>query len=174
MNTMNARSLEGEAMQHSNPWRAAALLLFVAALALGVAACSRGQAAEQSEEAGYSEAKVEAVEGTDLARVTLSQRAAERLGIQTAQVRAMRVAAPKPAGVATTRKVIPYAAVLYDERGDTWTFTSPQALTFLRQHVKVDFIEGDTAVLSEGPPVGTTVVTVGAAELLGTELGVGE
>ena len=161
-------------MQHSsNPWRAAALLLLVAALALGVAACSRGQAAEQSE-AGYSEAKVEAVEGTDLARVTLSQRAAERLGIQTAQVRAMRVAAPKPAGVATTRKVIPYAAVLYDERGDTWTFTSPQALTFLRQHIKVDFIEGDTAVLSEGPPVGTTVVTVGAAELLGTELGVGE
>jgi hypothetical protein len=29
-------------------------------------------------------------------------------------------------------------------------------------------------VLSEGPAAGTTVVTTGAAELLGTELGVGE
>jgi hypothetical protein len=29
-------------------------------------------------------------------------------------------------------------------------------------------------VLREGPPPGTTVVTVGAAELLGAELGVGE
>ncbi len=162
---------------HSNRWKPAALLL-VAALGLGVSACSRGQAAE--EEGGYRDAKVEAIKGTDLARVTLSQQAAERLGIQTARVKALRVATPGPAagagaaGKATVRKVIPYAAVLYDESGNTWTFTSPAALTFVRQPIKVDFIEGDRAVLSAGPAVGTTVVTVGAAELLGTELGVGE
>jgi hypothetical protein len=166
-------------MQHSNGWKTAALLLLVAALGVGVSACSRGQAAEE-EESGYRDAKVEPVEGTDLSRVTLSQQAAQRLGIQTAQVRAERVAAPSQAGgagaarKATVKKVIPYAAVLYDQTGDTWTFTSPQSLTFLRQHIEVDFIEGDRAVLLRGPAVGTAVVTVGAAELLGTELGVGE
>ena len=157
-------------MRHSNPWRAAALLLLVAALALGVAACSRGQ--EEAAAEGYRDAKVEPVEGTDLSRVTLSQQAADRLGIQTTAVREQRVTVPgQPAAM---HKVIPYAAVLYDESGDTWTFTNPQPLTYLRQPIKVDVIEGDTAVLSEGPAVGTTVVTVGAAELLGTELGVGE
>ncbi len=137
-------------------------MLLVAALAVGVSACSRGQAAD--EETGYRDAKVEAVKGTDLSRVTLSQQAADRLGIQTAQVRA------GPAG----RTIIPYAAVLYDETGDTWTFTSPQPLTYLRHQIEVDLIQGNRALLSAGPPVGTTVVTVGAAELLGTELGVGE
>jgi hypothetical protein len=158
-------------MQHSNRWRAAGLLL-AAALALGVSACSGGAAEEETQ--GYRDAKVEPVQGTDLSRVTLSRAAAERLGIQTTQVRAERVAAPgQPASTATTHKVVPYAAVLYDEQGDTWTFTNPGPLSYLRAHIRIDRIEGDTAVLSEGPPVGTTVVTVGAAELLGTELGVG-
>ena len=90
--------------------------------------------------------------------------AADRLGIQTAQVRAGT----------SGRKVIPYAAVIYNETGDTWTFTSPRPLTYLRQHIRIDLIQGEQAILLEGPPVGTAVVTVGAAELLGTELGVGE
>lgn len=164
-------------MQHSNRSRAT-LLLLVVALAIGVSACSREQAQEQT--GGYRDAKVEPVEGTSLSRVVLSQQAADRLGIQTAQVRGMRVAAPKPGGssggngAASIRKVIPYGAVLYDETGVTWTFTSPQPLTYVRQRIGVDFIEGDLAILSAGPAVGTTVVTVGSAELLGTELGVGE
>jgi hypothetical protein len=156
-------------MQHSNRWRVAALLL-AAALALGVSACSRGQTEETTTE-GYRDAKVEPVGGSDLSRVTLSAQAADRLGIETAQVSLQRVAA---AGQAAARKVVPYAAVIYDERGDTWTFTSPRPLTYLRRHIAIDVITGDMAVLSEGPPVGTTVVTTGAAELLGTELGVGE
>ena len=165
-------------MRHGNRSRATALLLLVAAVAAGVSACSREQAQERT--GGYRDAKVEPVEGTNLSRVVLSQQAADRLGIQTAQVRAMPVAAPRPdgssgsSGAATTRKVIPYGAVLYDETGDTWTFTSPRPLTYVRQHIDVDFIEGDRAVLSAGPAVGTTVVTVGSAELLGTERGVGE
>jgi hypothetical protein len=158
-------------MQLSNRWRVAVPLL-VAALALGVAACSRGQAEEQTE--GYRDAKVEQVAGSDLSRVTLSPQAAQRLGIATAQVTVQRVAAPgRPAASAAARKVVPYAAVIYDERGDTWTFTSPRPLTYLRRHIAIEFIQGDLAVLSDGPAVGTTVVTTGAAELLGTELGVG-
>ncbi len=167
----------GSPMRHSNPWRAAAPLLLVAALVLGVSACTRAGASGDGEGSGDA-AKVEPVEGTEQSRVILSQRAAERLGIQTAQVRDARVAGPKPASgkarPATTRKVIPYAAVLYDKNGATWTFTSPAHLTFLRRKIGVDYVEGDQAVLLDGPPNGTPVVTVGAAELLGAELGVGE
>jgi hypothetical protein len=67
------------------------------------------------------------------------------------------------------QKVIPYAAELYDPRGDTWTYTNPEPLIFVRHRIDVDFIEGDRAVLREGPATGTTVVTAGAAELFGVE-----
>jgi hypothetical protein len=33
---------------------------------------------------------------------------------------------------------------------------------------------GESAVLDQGPPTGTRVVTAGAAELFGTEFGVGK
>jgi hypothetical protein len=160
-------------MQHSR-WRAAVLLLLVAALTLGAAACSAAQDPGEAEVAGDA-VKLEPVEGTELSKVILSQRAAERLGIQTDHVRLARLARTRNGGgPATTRKVIAHAAVLYDESGDTWTFTSPQPLTFLRQPIDIDYIDGGSVVLRDGPPAGTTVVTVGAAELLGAELGVGE
>jgi hypothetical protein len=72
------------------------------------------------------------------------------------------------------RKVVPYAAVLYDTRGDTWVYTNPEPLVFVRHRVSVDYIEGDLAVLSDGPPSGTPVVTVGAAELFGIEFEIGK
>ena len=71
------------------------------------------------------------------------------------------------------RLVIPYAALLYDANGATWTYTSPEARVFERAPVTVDFIKGDRVVLTEGPSAGTKVVTVGAQELLGAEFGVG-
>jgi hypothetical protein len=43
-------------------------------------------------------------------------------------------------------------------------------LTFERQRIGIERIVGDLAVLSEGPPVGTPVVTVGAALLYGAEI----
>jgi hypothetical protein len=45
-------------------------------------------------------------------------------------------------------------------------------LTFVRAPIKVAEIQGDTAVLSKGPPEGTEVVTVGGEELLGTEFAI--
>jgi hypothetical protein len=45
--------------------------------------------------------------------------------------------------------------------------------TYAREPITVDFIEGDRAVLTAGPAAGTVIVTVGAAELYGTETGVG-
>ncbi len=72
------------------------------------------------------------------------------------------------------RKVVPYSAVIYDVQGDTWAYTNPEPLVFVRHSITIDYIERDTAVLLDGPPAGTAVVTVGAAELFGVELGVGQ
>jgi hypothetical protein len=152
-------------MHHGSRGTAAALLL-LAALCLGAAACSRTDT--EAEETPSDAVTLEPVQGTELSKVILSQRAAERLGIRTDRVRLQR----QPG--AGTRKVIAHGAVLYDEQGDTWTFTSPAPLTFLRQKIDIDYITGSSVVLRDGPPAGTTVVTEGAAELLGAELGVGE
>ena len=71
-----------------------------------------------------------------------------------------------------SHNVIPYAAVIYDTEGNTWVYTNPEPLVFVRQPIVVDYIEGDRAVLAEGIASGTQVVTIGSSELLGAELGV--
>ena len=72
------------------------------------------------------------------------------------------------------RLVVPYSAVIYDLEGATWIYISPEPLTYLRELVTVDHIEGDMAVLVDGPATGTEVVTVGVAELYGTDTGIGK
>jgi len=67
---------------------------------------------------------------------------------------------------------IPYSAVIYGVEGGVWTYTSTGPLTFVRAPITVASIQGDTAVLSDGPPPGTEVVTVGGEELLGTEFAI--
>jgi hypothetical protein len=112
--------------------------------------------------------RVEAVAGTDdLHRVILTAEAAERLDVQTVPVGEGEGEGMKQ------RTVVPYAAVLYETNGETWAYTSPEPLTFVRHRIVVESIDGDRAVLSEGPPAGTEVVTVGVAELFGAEYGVG-
>ena len=68
---------------------------------------------------------------------------------------------------------VPYAAIVYDAQGKTWTYVNEQPLVYKRAEITVDDISGDTARLSAGPPAGTQVVTTGAAELYGAEIGVG-
>lgn len=107
-------------------------------------------------------ASVEHFEGAEPARVRLTEEASQRLDIQTEVVQELEVGG-------TLRKVIPYAAVLYDTEGGTWTYTNPEPLLFVRRHITVDEIVSGQAILSEGPPAGTAVVTVGGAELYGSE-----
>jgi hypothetical protein len=102
------------------------------------------------------------IEDGDVPQVVLTDKAVQRLGIDFA-----------PVGGGPGAKVIPYAAVIYDSEGKTWAYTTPKALTFQRQPITVASITGDTATLTEGPDVGTRVVTVGGAELLGVEAGIG-
>ena len=112
-------------------------------------------------------AVVEPIEGSELSNVILSEEAAERLGIETATVGDANV--ESAAGETAMRKVIPYSAVLYDVNGGTYVYISPEPLTFVRAPITVDNIDGETAVLLDGPSTGTAVVTVGAAELFGAE-----
>ena len=64
---------------------------------------------------------------------------------------------------------MPYAALIYDAEGDTYAYTAPEPRTYVRQQIAIDHYDGDSVVLSDGPPAGTEVVTVGAAEVYGTE-----
>jgi hypothetical protein len=100
---------------------------------------------------------LEPIDGTELSRVILTEKAAQRIGVETAPVKG---------------KTIPYAALIYDTEGNTWVYTSPAPLTFVREPVVVDFIDGDLAYLSEALDPDLKVVTVGVAELYGTETGV--
>jgi hypothetical protein len=75
-------------------------------------------------------------------------------------------------GSGTERKIVPFTALLYGVHGETWVYTNPEPLAFVRAPVTVDYIEDELAFLSEGPPVGTEVVTVGGSLLYGAETGV--
>ncbi len=255
-------------MKHNTRWMVAVLVI----AALQLSACAQTPPANTK----VSPAKVEPIEGSDLKRVTLTDKAAERLDIQTAQVREEPVSRTRTVGgeVVTaaeanaagsgeiwvrvhlnasdlsqvdvsqpafvrdldddeedddeeggleaeeddppgevddaddnddgggtlyytmgnagqnlvpgqrvwvrlalvngggSRKIVPYAAVIYDVNGQTWVYTNPEPLTFVRQSISIDYIEGDTAFLTEGPDAGTEVVVIGGAELYGAETGV--
>ncbi len=144
-------------MQHSNRW--IVVVLIIAGLQL--AACTPDSATPGKTEPAH----IEPIEGTDLSRVVLTEKAAERLDIQIALVSEEQVEG-------TQRLVIPYAALIYGLNGETWAYIMPEPLTFVREAITVDYIVGDMAVLLVGPAIGTEVVTVGVAELYGTETGV--
>jgi hypothetical protein len=144
-------------MQHRNRWMS--VILIIAALQL--AACAQAPVKASKIEP----AKVEPIEGSDFKRVTLTEKAAERLDIQTIPVREELVDGAQ-------RLIVPYAAVLYGLQGETWVYTNGEPLVFVRHPINIEHIEDDLAVLLEGPPPGTHVVTIGGAELYGAETGV--
>jgi hypothetical protein len=88
-------------------------------------------------------------------------------------VRGQLVRVELPVSEEAPRKVVPAGAVFYDQQGEAWAYTNPEPLVFVRHHVDVDYFDRDRAVLTDGPPAGTAVVTVGAPLLLGTEFKIG-
>jgi hypothetical protein len=131
-------------------------------LILGVAslsACGEASSGYDYETATHHvPAKLEPIKGTDVQRVIFDAKAAERVGLQTAPIRQN--------GQGT---VIPYDAVIYDADGKAYAYTAPEPLTYVRQEINIDHVAGNSVMLSDGPPAGTEVVTVGAAEVYGTE-----
>jgi hypothetical protein len=146
--------------------RIAIVLIIGGLAAFGVYLAVAGGSTPSASAAGDEPAFVEPVDGTALARVTLSESAIKRLDVQTAPVRSVQVEGKQ-------QTVVPYGALLYDPNGHTWVYTSPRPRTFVRARVTVEYIDGNRVVLSAGPSPGTRVATVGVAELFGTELGVG-
>ncbi|HEU4666471.1 MAG TPA: hypothetical protein VFS79_02325 [Arthrobacter sp.] len=134
-----------------------------AALLSSLPACAQSTA--QAESVSEAAAKVEKNATTGIARITLSQRAIERLDLVTDTVK------PAPAGAGV---LLPYAALLYDAQGKTWVYANPEPRVFERQAVTVSKVEAGVVTASAGPAVGTPVVTVAAAELFGAEFVTGK
>ena len=144
-------------MFHRNRW----VILVVAVAGLLLPAC----AATTTTSTKVNPATIEQIEGSEFKRVVLTEKAAERVGVETAPVQ-------EGESNGSQRLVIPYAAVMYGLTGETWTYTNPEPLVYVREPITIFNIKGDLAYLVKGPPAGTSVVTVGGAELYGAETGV--
>ena len=145
--------------------RAACAGLVLIAGVVSLSACS-GEASSgyDYEMASHHEpAELEPIKGTDVQRVIFDAVAAKRVGLKTAPIRQNGQG-----------KIMPYAALIYDAEGKTYAYTAPEPLTYVRQQISVDHYDGDSVVLSDGPPAGTEVVTVGVDEVYGTEFEVEE
>ncbi|RKH30146.1 HlyD family efflux transporter periplasmic adaptor subunit [Corallococcus sp. AB030] len=68
---------------------------------------------------------------------------------------------------------VPASAVVYDALGGAWVYVREAEHVYARGRVDVVRQEGTDLLLGRGPREGTPVVTVGAAELFGTEFGAG-
>jgi hypothetical protein len=167
------RTHGGDPIRGCGRWMA----VVVIAAALGLAGCS--ETASGSPSAGkVIPAKVEALPDQDVKKVTFTEQAAQRIGVETGAI-AVAPASLIPAGTtpSPSMTVVPYSAIVYDPSGVTWVYTVPEPLTYVRAKVVVATVggsDGTQAVLSDGLPAGTTVVTKGVIELYGAELGIGK
>ena len=146
--------------------RCIATVSVVMAVGLSFAGCAAAPAPTTA--VGVEPVKLEAVGDTGIKKLTLTDKAVERLGITTVAVGA---SAGDPA-TGGNRLVIPYSALLYLPDGTTIAYTNPEGHSYVRETVVVESIQGDQAVLTTGPKVGTAVVTTGGAELWGAEFGI--
>ena len=132
-------------------------------ITFGASGCSEAGASNESN--AETAVTVESAGEDQPARLTVSERAEERLGFRTEPVRA---ASDQP-GVT---EIISYSAVVYDADGKSWAYSSPSPRTYIRVPLEINSITGKTVLLKSGPRVGTQVVVVGAPELVGAEAGI--
>jgi multidrug efflux pump subunit AcrA (membrane-fusion protein) len=69
---------------------------------------------------------------------------------------------------------IPYSAVVYDVHGSTWIYEDLGEGVYTRRRVEIARHVGDRVVVSRGLSPGARVVSIGVAELFGTEFGAGK
>ena len=143
----------------------AASLTVLAAITVGASGCSEAGASNEGNPDTAVTVEEPAEEGQP-ARLTVSERAEQRLGLRTEPVR------PLTGQAKGATEVIAYSAVVYDEDGKSWTFSAPSPRTYIRVPIVISSITGQTVRLKSGPPVGTQVVVVGAPELVGAEAGI--
>jgi hypothetical protein len=109
----------------------------------------------------YEPAALESTGPDKPARVTLTEEAVDRVALQTTEVKAL--------GKDLT---VDHAALVFDKAGKPWVFSVVGPRTYVRATVTIKEVQDNVVTLSAGPPAGTQVVTVGAIELWGAELGI--
>jgi len=67
---------------------------------------------------------------------------------------------------------VPTSAIVRDIYGGLWVYQKTAPDTYVRQRIEIAATAGDRAILSRGLAAGAEVVSVGAAELFGSEFGV--
>jgi hypothetical protein len=70
--------------------------------------------------------------------------------------------------------IVPWSAVIHDINGGTWVYENTAPQTYSRRRVEVMYVRDGFAALGRGPGAGTNIVKTGAAELFGSEFGVGK
>ena len=141
------------------PSRLMISILFITTLPL--VACDN-KASKISAAKAAPAATISKSEESGISRITLTDQAAQRIGIQVVQAKS-----------AVNGVEVPYSALLYEAAGNEWVYTNPEPRVFKRVAVKVERIAGDNMYLSKGLKAGTKVVTVGAVELHGAEFEIG-
>ena len=137
--------------------RKAAAALVVALVAVAPTACKQAEAVETEH---YQASKITPAEHGDHPTVTITKLAASQIELKTEPI--------EKSGDGTS---IPYAAILYDAaEGQAYVFVNSKGLTFHREDVDIDSVDGDTVQLADSPPAGTQVVTVGVPQIHGAEL----
>ena len=128
------------------------------AFSLVLAGCNEIEPAPTS---SYHPAELSSPGPQGVREVTFTEDASHRVGLQTS-----RVVARGP------DLVVPYAALIYDKQGKPWVYTVTGPLSYLRVSVVVkEEVGEDQMALSAGPDPGTEVVTRGATQVWGAELG---
>jgi hypothetical protein len=130
----------------------------LASIAVALTGTLAGCTQVEESETTYEASKHEEIAGSDIPRVTFTAEAAKRADVHTVPVREIG-----------HHRVIPYAAIIYDDAGKTYAFVSAKPLEYLRTPIKVARIAGDEVQLAGGLALGTEVVTTGAAEVYSAE-----
>jgi hypothetical protein len=134
-----------------------ALAAGLAVLALTTTGCGEVETPAGED---YHPASVESADPSAPPKVKFNDEAARRVELVTSKVTG-----------STGNLTVDYAALIYDKKGKPWVYAVTGPLTFMRVEIKVTRIDGKKATLSAGPPAGTEVVTQGATEVYGAELG---
>jgi hypothetical protein len=109
----------------------------------------------------YEPAALESTGPDKPARVILTEEAVDRVALQTTEVKALG-----------KNLTVDHAALVFDKAGKPWVFSVVGPRTYVRATVTIKEVQDNVVTLSAGPRAGTQVVTVGAIELWGAELGI--
>jgi hypothetical protein len=138
--------------------RKVSAVLVTLVVAVAPAACKQAEAIETEH---YQAAKVTPAEDdSGHPTVTLTKLGADQIDLKTV-----------PVGKSGSGLSVPYAAILYDGHdGQPYVFVNTEGLSFHREDVTIESIDGDTVELSAGPNQSTPVVTTGLPQVHGAEL----